>query len=224
MNSGDARSFCDNRAVEAPWPVAHLRVRSNHLELRPPTDEDVAALLSVARSGIHDPRSMPFDVAWTDARGTTFDDGFLAFFHAARTAWSVEAWKLPLAVVLDGLPIGVQEVRANDFPTMKTVETGSWLGLEWQGRGIGTEMRAAVLAFAFDGLGALTARSAALDGNEASRRISMKLGYQPAGSGVVAPRGSPVRQDRFLLAREDFPADRWPITITGLEASRPMFG
>jgi len=96
---------------------------------------------------------MPFDYPWTDASGDAFEDGFLKFFRSARETWSVDAWKLPLAVVLDGQPVGVQEVRATDFATAKTVETGSWLGLEWQGRGIGTEMRAAVLALAFEGLG-----------------------------------------------------------------------
>jgi hypothetical protein len=37
-------------------------------------------------------------------------------------------------------------------------------------------MRAAVLFLAFDGLGALAAESGALEGNDASSRVSGKLG------------------------------------------------
>ena len=42
---------------------------------------------------------------------------------------------------------------------MRTVGTGSWLGRPYQGRGIGKEMRGAVLALAFDGLGAEVAET-----------------------------------------------------------------
>jgi len=104
------------------------------------------------------------------------------------------------------------------------VETGSWLGSAWQGQGYGTEMRAAALRFAFEGLGAVAAGSAALQGNVASRRVSERLGYRDNGIGFVAPRGVPVRQERFLLLREDFVAEPWPLEITGLDACRAMFG
>ena len=36
------------------------------LVLRSPTDDDLFALLEVARAGVHDPDQMPFAVAWTD--------------------------------------------------------------------------------------------------------------------------------------------------------------
>lgn len=207
-----------------PWPLFDLRVLTAQLELRPPSDEDLLALLDVARAGIHDPKTMPFDAAWTDAEGPAFEHAFLKFFWGTRASWTPEAWKLPLAVVVGGHPVGVQELRATDFAHLRTVETGSWLGMTRQGAGLGTEMRAAALHLAFEGLGATTAVSAALAGNEASRRVSEKLGYRPHGYGFVAPRGTPVRQDRFLLLREDFPADRWPARIEGLEGCRAMFG
>ena len=92
--------------------------------------------------------------------------------------------------MLEDRPIGIQELRATGFATLRTVETGSWLGRAFQGKGIGTEMRAAVLALAFDGLGAEVATSGAIDGNAASRRVSEKLGYEPNGESRVAPRGT----------------------------------
>ena len=133
-------------------------------------------------------------------------------------------WSLPLAVVVDGRPVGIQELRAARFPVLRTVETGSWLGRTWQRRGIGTEMRAAGLVLAFEGLGAVRALSAAHDGNEASRRVSESLGYVPNGISYNAPRGVPIRQQHYLLERAAFDRDAWDVTLEGLAPSLPLFG
>jgi RimJ/RimL family protein N-acetyltransferase len=207
-----------------PWPLFDLRIRTDRLELRAPTDEDLVALLQVAREGVHDPTLMPFGFAWTDLQSPAFEQSFLQFFWGARASWSVEAWQLPLAVIQAGQPIGIQEVRATNFMTLRAVESGSWLGLRYQGRGFGTEMRAAILHLAFEGLGATRALSGALDGNGASRRVSEKLGYQPNGEGVVAPRGRPVAQYRYLLRREHWPRDLYVVSVEHLDACRSMFG
>ena len=182
------------------------------------------ALLEVARAGVHDAEVMPFGVAWTDLPSPEFERSFLRFFWSARVSWTATAWQLPLAVVLDGLPIGIQEVMATDFPTRRAVRTGSWLGRSYQGRGIGTEMRAAALFLAFDGLGALAAESGALEGNTASARVSQKLGYAPNGETLVAPRGSPVVEHRFILRRANWRRDLLPVVIESLQPCLPMFG
>lgn len=210
--------------MSVPWPLFGLVLSSARLELRPPTDDDLPALLDVARAGIHDPATMPFAIPWTDLLGNAFDQGFLQFYWGTRASWKVDGWSLPFAVFLEGQPIGIQEVRATNLLTDRAVDTGSWLGMPFQGQGFGTEMRAAVLAFAFDYLGAVSARSAAVEGNEASRGVSMKLGYQPAGTDEIAPRGTPVRHLRFVLDRAAFERSRWPLTVVGFDACRAMFG
>ncbi len=207
-----------------PWPLFDLRILTPRLELRAPTDEDIFALLDVALAGVHDPSEMPFGVAWTDLPSPEFEQSFLRFFWGARASWTPEAWRMPLAVILDGQPIGIQEVWARDFPTLRVVETGSWLGRRYQGRGYGTEMRAAVLWLAFEGLGATAAVSGAMDGNEASRRVSEKLGYEPNGVDVAAPRGSPVMHQRYLLRRDRWKRDLYPVSIENLAACLTMFG
>ena len=207
-----------------PWPIFDLRIRTTRLELRAPTDEDIVALLEVAHAGVHDPERMPFATAWTDLPSPEFELGFLRFFWGTRASWTAEAWRLPLAVVHAGRPIGIQEVWATDFATLRVVETGSWLGLRHQGQGLGTEMRAAVLHLAFEGLGAAAALSAALEGNEASRRVSEKLGYEPNGEDLVAPRGRPVPQHRYLLRCERWQRDLYPVRVEHLGACLPMFG
>ncbi len=125
----------------------------------------------------------------------------------------------------DGSPIGVQVIYAKDFSHDRTTGSGSWLAQSFQGNGYGTEMRAAIIELAFTGLGAVAARSGALEGNVASARVSAKLGYVGAGEPWPLVRGEPVRERRFLL-----PRDRWeqverpPVEIVGLEPCLPPFG
>jgi len=207
-----------------PWPLFDLVVRTPRLELRAPTDDDLVELLDVARAGVHDPETMPFAVAWTDVPSPDFERDFLRYYWGTRAEWAPGAWQLPLVVVRDGRPIGFQEMSAVDFAARRNVKTGSWLGRRHQGLGIGTEMRAAILFLAFEGLGALAAESGALEGNLASARVSEKLGYRPNGLGLVAPRGTPVVEQRYRLARADWRRDLCPVTIENLEPCLRMFG
>ena len=50
-------------------------------------------------------------------------------------------------------------------------------------------MRGAVLALAFDGLGAESATTEAFVDNPASAGVSRALGYRPNGTGSIAPEG-----------------------------------
>ena len=90
-------------------------------------------------------------------------------------------WRLDLLVWEHGALVGTQGIGAKRFAEKRVASTGSWLGRAAQGRGIGTEMRAAVLELAFRGLGAAAATSGWLEGNAASGRVSEKLGYRRPG-------------------------------------------
>jgi len=206
------------------WPLFDLRIRTPRLELRAATDADLEALVAVIKDGVHDPSEMPFLVPWTDLPSPELERSFLRFMWGTRASWSAADWRLPFVVVEGGRAIGVQELRATGFAERRTVETGSWLGRASQGRGLGTEMRAAVLHLAFEGLGAQAATSGAIEGNGASRRVSEKLGYVPNGVAIVAPRGTPLQEHRYLLRRDAWRADDHPATIEGLDACVEMFG
>jgi RimJ/RimL family protein N-acetyltransferase len=132
---------------------------------------------------------------------------------------------LNLMVESEGVPIGSQTINASRFEVMRTVGTGSWLGREFQGRGYGKEMRAAVLAFAFDGLEARVAESDAFVDNAASNGVSRSLGYRENGRGSLAPEGIARETQRFRMTVEDWRSrPRPPVTIEGLEGCREMFG
>jgi RimJ/RimL family protein N-acetyltransferase len=188
--------------------------------LRLPTVAELRRLFEVAQAGIHDPAEMPFGVAWTDH----LDEGsFLAHFRIKLASTTPDDWSLPLVAFADGEPIGVQEIRGERFAERRSVDTGSWLGGAWQGRGLGTEMRAAVLELAFTGLGAEVATSGAIEGNPASLGVSRKLGYELVGAHTVSPRGVPVEHADLELRRERFRSPV-PVELIGLAGLLELFG
>jgi RimJ/RimL family protein N-acetyltransferase len=207
------------------WPLAGLRLRTPRLELRWPTLADLDALAGLAEEGVHDPAVMPFGVAWTDAPPAERARGTLLYNWAQWGAWKPEDWTLDLVADLDGDVVGMQGMSGCDFAILREVNTGSWLGRRFQGQGIGTQMRAAVLALAFEGLGAEYATSEAHSDNPASQAVSRKLGYADDGILRRVVRGQAVRAQRFRIDREAWQAHRSiPVEICGLEPCLPSFG
>ena len=79
-------------------------------------------------------------------------------------------------------------------------------------------MRQAVLALAFDHLGAEVAETEAFLDNPASNRVSLAVGYEPNGFGRLAPRGVARETQRFRLTLEGWRArPRPPVTVEGVE-------
>ncbi|WP_329383741.1 GNAT family N-acetyltransferase [Streptomyces sp. NBC_01716] len=207
------------------WPLYGLRITTPRLELRLPDLDALSGLAAVAAAGVHDEDRMPFSVPWTD--GSPEERGRAVFQHVLGTVagWTPGAWTLSLAVRREGEMVGRQDVGADDFAVTREAVTGSWLGLKYQGRGIGTEMRAAVLHLAFEGLGARYVTSGAMVDNARSLRVSEKLGYRPDGLTVESVRGEARLQRRLRLDRAGWEAHRSvPVELHGLEPSLALFG
>jgi RimJ/RimL family protein N-acetyltransferase len=213
------------------WPIAGLRIRSGRLELRLPGDADLAALAALAEAGVHDPEVQPFSVPWTDVEPAARARAVLQYHWSCLGAWRPDKWELNLVVIQDGTVVGTQGIGAADFGVLREVGTGSWLGRDHQGQGIGTAMRAAALALVFDGLGAEFAVSAAFTHNAASLGVSRKLGYTDDGTERQVIRGRPAELRRLRLDRASWQELRATpaspargIAIEGLEPCLPMFG
>ncbi|MFD3483621.1 GNAT family N-acetyltransferase [Streptomyces sp. NPDC058665] len=207
------------------WPLYGLRITTPRLELRLPDLDALSGLAAVAAAGVHHEDRMPFSVPWTD--GSPEERGRAVFQHVLGTVagWTPGAWTLSLAVRREGEMVGRQDVGADDFAVTREAVTGSWLGLKYQGRGIGTEMRAAVLHLAFEGLGARYATSGAMVDNAPSLRVSEKLGYRPDGLTVESVRGEARLQRRLRLDRAGWEEHRTvPVELHGLEPSLALFG
>lgn len=207
-----------------PWPLFDLRIRTPRLELRLPTDDDLVALAGVVGAGVHDLTFSPFLVPWDELPSPALERQFLQHWWKVRGSWSLQDWTLGLAVVADGRPVGMQDVTGRNFAHRRVVVTGSWLGLPHQGRGYGTEMRAAVLHLAFAELGALVAESGYAEGNAASARVSEKLGYVPNGVGIHAYGEARRVEQMVRVTPETWSRDLVPVTVEGLDACRGLFG
>jgi RimJ/RimL family protein N-acetyltransferase len=211
--------------LASAWPLFALRIRSERLVLRLPTDDEILGLIDVARDGIHPPDEMPFGVAWSVLPSPEFERGFVQHHWLMRATWTPDDWNLNLMAELDGKPVGSQSVHGHGFAVERTVDTGSWLLREWQGRGLGKEMREAVLAFAFDGLGARAATSEAFLDNAASTGVSRSIGYELERRGALAPQGISRQTQVFRMTADSWHSrPRPPIEIEGLDACREMFG
>jgi RimJ/RimL family protein N-acetyltransferase len=207
------------------WPLFGLELRTPRLLLTPISDDHLPDLLEAELAGIHDPDQMPFDVPWSIAPPEELIPNSLKHYWAQRSAHAVENWHVQFAVLLDGRAIGVQDLRAERFSVARGVETGSWIRQSQQRVGVGTEMRAAVLMFAFDHLGALRAESAAFIDNPSSRRVSAKLGYQPNGrQWKVRREGEVVESEQLLVTPETFVRPEWTVEVSGLEDCRVQLG
>ena len=207
------------------WPLSGLRLRTPRLGLRFPTLADLDQLASLAAEGVHDPGVQPFAVAWTDAPPEERARNVIQFQLSQWGAWTPNDWSLHLVADFGGVIAGTQGVSGRDFSVLREVSTGSWLGRRFQGQGLGTEMRAAVLDLAFTGLGAEYATSCAFTDNPASLSVSRKLGYRRDGIQRQVSRGRPARLQLLRLDRAGWAAHRRvPVEITGLAPCLPRFG
>lgn len=207
------------------WPIYGLRLETPRLRLEMLSDDDFPELVDATLAGIHHPERMPFAFPWTDGAPKTQVLDSLRHYWGERSTFRPEAWSIPFGIRRDGEFIGIQEVSAAKFVLLRTVHTGSWLGLRFQGQGFGTEMRAAVLQFAFDHLGATRAESGAFTDNPASLRVSEKLGYAPDGTECRERRpGEVATNQRLLVTPETFLRPDWTLTVTGLDTCRQLLG
>jgi RimJ/RimL family protein N-acetyltransferase len=214
------------RCVTHFYPPLNLEVRTPRLVLAGATDDLLERLIPVVRAGVVDQGPLPFDDPMS-----LYEDGPQREWHWLQGIWRGRAsvdrdlWRLYFVVLVDGEPVGMQDLIGIEFAELGTVSSFSWLGPRFRGSGIGTEMRTAVLHLAFAGFGAQEASSEAFTDNDASNRVSETLGYQPNGTGWATRRGDPARVRRWKLTRDKWVVHRRDdITISGVEECLPVLG
>ena len=213
------------RSLAEFWPVFGLRLATPRLVLTPLQDHDLVETIDLVLDGIHDPARMPFALPWTDAPRGELIPNSLRYYWTSRAASTPDNWTLPLMVRRAGVLIGMQELAGTNFAVTRTVGTGSWLGAAHQGSGVGTEMREAVLQFAFDHLKAERADSGAFTDNPESLRVSEKLGYQHDGTAVLQRRpGERAVEQRLTLEPGQLRRSNWAVQVRGLPQCRSYFG
>ncbi len=171
------------------------------------------------------PGTRPFRSDWAYDTPVERARSVLKAHWRSLADWTPEDWALLLVVFDEGRPVGVQSLRATEFAVRREILSGSWLGVEHHGRGLGTEARTAMLHLAFAGLGTESAISASFTDNAASIAVSRKLGYLPDGVERDNRHGEFALTQRFRLDRADWEPTRRPdIRLTGLTPCAALFG
>lgn len=211
--------------LEEIFPPFGLTIRCGPVELRVLRDEDLPGVVDVIAAGVVDPQlPMPFLEAWHEVpyqpgNPNAFPATSLAWWWSQRAAFAPDKWNFALVVRRDGAIVGVQDMAADQFPLSRSISTGSWLGLDHQGKGTGTLMRQAIVGFAFDHLGALECHSGYIDGNAASAAVSRKTGHQPNGRRRIAQAGRDgVEEIRVRVTPDTYIRPEHPIEVQGADA------
>ncbi|MGN6332673.1 MAG: GNAT family N-acetyltransferase [Motilibacteraceae bacterium] len=207
------------------YPLLGLRISTPTLELRAATDDLLDQLADVVRAGDAHAQPAPYD----DPMSFYEPDPDLRVARWLQAIWrgrgrvEPDFWRLYFAVLVDGRPVGMQDLVGAGFSTFGTVSSFSWLAADQRGRGLGREMRAAILHLAFDGLGAREATSEAFVDNRPSNAISQQLGYETDGSDWATRQGEPALLHRWRLTRQRWEEHRrGDIELHGVEACRPL--
>lgn len=221
------------RTLEDIWPLFGLRLLTRRLELRPIRESDLVELAAVIPDDAEPDPTLP-RFGLVDPSDVRAASSFQSYW-GSMGSWRVDDWRVGFVARLRapdssgpaGAAIGSSELEAHGWLVRKTVETGSWLTRPARRQGLGKELRSAMLALAFAGLGATVAETGALDDNLASVAVSRSLGYEPNGEETHDREGIPARLVKFRLSRlvwESSVRSQWPTEIEGLERARVLFG
>lgn len=207
------------------FPPLGLEATCGPIRLGPITDDVLADLVEIARAGIHAPDRMPFSMPWTDTPAEDFARQFLTHHWGTRAGFTRERWSLNFAVHHEGTLVGSQAISTQSYLVTRTGETGSWLGMPFQGRGIGTLMRQAICALMFDYLDAAEVTSRAFIDNPASLAVSRRVGYRPNGELRQERRpGELAVNQQLALSPQDFVRPSEPVQVQGIPAFRAFVG
>lgn len=104
-------------------------------------------------------------------------------------------------------PIGTCDIRLETPGTLQA-NVGLWIGEPFHGKGYGTQVIQALVAYGFDELGLDRIEADVFVGNWASRRIFEKNGFEFEGTETAAllKRGVPVDEWMFSLERPEHEA------------------
>lgn len=207
------------------WPLFDLEVRTPRLTLRSLDDALAERLVAVAARGVHDPAVMPFTIPWTDLPSPQMEREAMRFYWRTRASTLPDSWNLQFAVVVEDDVVGACDVMAEHFSTLRQFRTGSWLGREFQGRGLGKEFRMAALTLGFDGLGAEFALTGMWHDNRPSLGVTESLGYEFEGRRRALRRGEPDEMLGYRMARAHWETIRRDdITLHGVDRARDFLG
>lgn len=211
--------------LEAVWPPFALRLQCGDMELSPVREADLPELAAIAKGGIRHGSFPAFLVDWDSGSDEQIARNLAQYHWSTRADWSVDNWTIEFTVRVSGRAIGIQGVSADRFPLSRTVSTGSWLATTAQGQGYGTLMRRIIISAFISEFGAVRFDTGYVEGNEASRRVSEKLGYSPNGNRTIIVQDRHAHTEHCMTLHADNFTNSTPaITVTGAVPVRQFLG
>lgn len=198
------------------YPPLGLRIVAGDLVLRMFRDADLPAYAELISSRLFADEDAPHVFAWWKRDPSERQLASLQFLWSGRAAITPERWTLQFGVFEGDRLIGSQDLGAADFAKLRVVNSGSYLRLDAQGRGIGTLMRQMILVLAFDHLGAVRAESGAILGNAQSLAVSRHCGYELDGLEVTTNGDQRVELQRVAATPAGFVRPMTEVVVEGL--------
>lgn len=209
------------------YPPLDVEVHTPRLRLLAATDDRLERLAPLVAAG----KASDDPAPWDDPSAFYEPDPEVRVQRWLQASWRArgtvrdDAWRLSFVVSVDDEPVGQQDLTGRDLEDLGIVESTSWVSADVRGRGIGTEMRSAILHLAFDGFDAMEAHSEAAMDNVGSNSISERLGYERNGVAWATHQGEPRLGQRWRLTRDAWlPRRRTDIDLLGVRPCRRTLG
>ncbi len=204
------------------WPLHGIRLRTADLDLQVMTEADLPTLWSVLPDDVG---MNPHATTYAGLGGRANRSASIAqAYWRALGVWSPDDWALPFVVRSGGEVVGAQWLEGPDWRADRTVDSSSWLVAPARGRGLGKQMRAAVLALAFGPLRADAAVSSAVVDNRSSLGVSRALGYRDTHRSVLEHSGETLQHVRLGRATWEASGQAREVVIAGVSPALPLFG
>ena len=204
------------------WPLHGIRLHTADLDLTVMTEADLPTLCALL------PDDLELNPHATTYAGLDVPANRRAVraqgYWRALGMWSPDDWALPFVVRSAGAVVGAQWLEGPDWRSDRTVDSSSWLVAGARGRGLGRQMRAAVLALAFGPLRAEAAISSAVVDNAPSLGVSRSLGYRDTHRSVLEHSGQTLQHVRLDRATWDASGRSRHVVVEGVDPALPLFG
>ena len=103
------------------WPLFDLVVETPRLTLHYVDDNLAVELVELAGRGIHDPATMPFRVPVDRSPLAPIRTRGAAVLLGPPAAITPDDWSLQMAIIVDGVTVGLTDLLAKDFPRLRGV-------------------------------------------------------------------------------------------------------
>src|SRR5579863_7202395 len=133
----------------------NVKIITPRLVMRVPNEKGIKELAEVLTNGIQKEGQPHF--MEDNLYGKSLDEnikGLQEFVEKSIQEWNKDDWHIPFAIFSEEKPIGLVTMFSHNFPITQGFGVSYWIGLSYQGKGLGTEAFQGILSFGFNGLNA----------------------------------------------------------------------